>query len=187
VTAVDDVTVPVGMVNVTAADPAGTMTIDGGEAAVVSDERTWTASVPDGTTFETVRVPVTGVPALTLVGSTAKPVTKIPRIVSAASALPPPADAVMWAMALGTMIDVLTVNVAVVAPPATVTDGGGLAADESLESVTTVPPDGAAPFSVTVPMLDPPPAKLEGDSERVATAGGRTVRLVDFVTPPPVA
>ena len=70
---------------------------------------------------------------------------------------------------------VLTVNVALVAPAATVTLDGSLAAVVLLlESVTTAPPDGAAPVSITVPVEEFPPVTLVGFSEteeRVTDAG----------------
>src|SRR5467141_385149 len=61
---------------------------------------------------------------------------------------------------------VLTVNVALVAPATTVTLDGTLAAAVLLlESVTTAPPDGAAPLNVTVPVEEFPPVTLVGFSE----------------------
>src|SRR6266436_9060244 len=61
---------------------------------------------------------------------------------------------------------VLTVNVALVTPAATVTLDGTLAAVVLLlERVTTAPPDGAAPLSVTVPVEEFPPVTLVGFSE----------------------
>jgi hypothetical protein len=70
---------------------------------------------------------------------------------------------------------VLTVNVALVAPAATVTLDGTLAAVVLLlESVTTAPPDGAAPLSVTVPVDEFPPVTLVGfteSEERVTDTG----------------
>ncbi len=61
---------------------------------------------------------------------------------------------------------VLTVNVVLVAPAATVTLDGTLAAVVLLlESVTTAPPDGAAPLKVTVPVEEFPPVTLVGFSE----------------------
>jgi len=61
---------------------------------------------------------------------------------------------------------VLTVNVALVAPAATVTLEGTLAAAVLLlESVTCAPPVGAGPLSVTVPVEEFPPVTLVGFSE----------------------
>ena len=61
---------------------------------------------------------------------------------------------------------VLTVNVALVAPAATVTlDGTVAAVVLLLKSVTTAPPDGAAPVSVTVPVEGFPPVTLVGFGE----------------------
>lgn len=86
---------------------------------------------------------------------------------------------------------VLTVNVALVAPAAIVTLDGVLAAVVLLlESVTTAPPEGAAPVSVTVPMEDcVPPTTLVGfsvneESVGVGGAAGVTVSEADLVTPP---
>jgi hypothetical protein len=82
-----------------------------------------------------------------------------------------------------------TGNVALVAPAATVTLEGTLAAAVLLlESATCAPPDGAAPLNVTVPVEEFPPVTLVEFSvieERVG--GGRgagvTVSVVDLVTP----
>ena len=61
---------------------------------------------------------------------------------------------------------VLTVKVALVAPAATVTLDGTLAAAVLLlESVTCAPPVGAGPLSVTVPVEEFPPVTLVGFSE----------------------
>jgi len=86
---------------------------------------------------------------------------------------------------------VLTVNVALVAPAAIVTLDGVLATFVLLlESVTTAPPEGAAPLSVTVPVEDcVPPTTLVGFSvseESVGAGGGTgvTVSEADLLTPP---
>ena len=84
---------------------------------------------------------------------------------------------------------VLTVNVALVAPAATVTLGGVLATVVLLlESATVAPPAGAAPLSVTVPVEEFPPVTLVGFSdsdERVGGGGdaGVTVSVAERVAP----
>ena len=70
---------------------------------------------------------------------------------------------------------VATVNVALVAPAATVTlEGTRAAVVLLLESATDAPPAGAAPLSVTVPVEELPPTTLVGFSanELSVTAGG---------------
>jgi hypothetical protein len=69
---------------------------------------------------------------------------------------------------------VLTVNVAVVAPAATVTlDGVRATFGLLLESATVAPPAGAAPLNVTVPVEDcMPPTTLVGFSESDESVGG---------------
>jgi len=58
---------------------------------------------------------------------------------------------------------VLTVNVALLVPAATVTLVGTLAAPLSLESITCAPPVGAGPLSNTVPVeVCAPPVTLAG-------------------------
>src|SRR5205814_788046 len=69
---------------------------------------------------------------------------------------------------------VLTVNVALVAPAATVTLEGTVATDVLLlESATCAPPDGAGPLSVTVPVEEFPPVAVVGfsDSEESVRGG----------------
>jgi hypothetical protein len=84
--------------------------------------------------------------------------------------------------------EVLTANVALVAPAGTVTLGGTLAAPLLLESATCAPPVGAGPLSVTVPVEDcRTPITLVGLSvseERVGSGGGVTARVADLLTPP---
>ena len=85
---------------------------------------------------------------------------------------------------------VLTVNVAVVAPAATITLEGTLTTVVLLlESPTCAPPAGAGPLSVTVPVEDcTPPTALVGlrlSDESVGDAGGAgvTVSEADLVAP----
>ena len=72
--------------------------------------------------------------------------------------------------------------------PATTVTLDGTAATDGLElaSVTTVPPAGAGPESVTVPMALEPPVTVEGVSvsdESVGSGGGVTVSVADLVVP----
>jgi len=83
---------------------------------------------------------------------------------------------------------VLTVKVALVAPAATVTLKGTVAAAVlSLVRETAAPPLGAGPLRVTVPVEGDPPVTLMGLSaieESVAEPGGVTVSEAVLVTPP---
>ena len=81
-------------------------------------------------------------------------------------------------------------NVALVAPAATVTLNGTIAAAVLLvESATVAPPAGAGPLNVTVPVEGVPPMTLVGFSvsdERVGggEGAGVTVSEADRVAPP---
>ncbi len=67
---------------------------------------------------------------------------------------------------------VVTVKFALVCPAVTVTLGGTWATDELLlESETTVPPDGAAALSMTVPVDELPPTTLVGLRLREVSVG----------------
>jgi len=81
---------------------------------------------------------------------------------------------------------VVTVKFALLAPAATVTLAGTLAAALSLESDTCAPPEGAGPLSVTVPVeVCVPPVTLVGFSvsEERVRAGGSTVSEAVLVAP----
>ena len=82
---------------------------------------------------------------------------------------------------------VLTVNVALLAPAATVTLKGTVAAAVlPLERETAAPPVGAGPLRVTVPVEGDPPVTLMGLSaieESVAEPGGATLSEAVMVTP----
>jgi len=68
---------------------------------------------------------------------------------------------------------VLTVNVALLAPAATVTLAGTVAVDVLLERETAAPPVSAGPLSVTVPVeVCAPPVTLVGFSASEERVGG---------------
>ena len=78
----------------------------------------------------------------------------------------------------------VTAKVALVAPAATVTDAGTVAAAVLLlVRVTTAPPAGALPFSVTVAVLFAAPVTVAGFSETEESAGGLTVSTAVLLTP----
>jgi hypothetical protein len=81
----------------------------------------------------------------------------------------------------------VTVNAAVVAPPATVTVGGVTAKAESELSETVMPPERAGLLRVTVPVVVLPPSTLPGLSPILDSAGVFTVILADLVLVPHVA
>lgn len=77
----------------------------------------------------------------------------------------------------------VTVKVALVAPAATVTEVGTVATPVfPLVSVTTAPPAGALPVSVTVPVeFALPPTTVVGFSVSVETLGAVTVSVPEAV------
>jgi hypothetical protein len=106
--------------------------------------------VPDVPVIVSIYVPA-GVPPV-VAGFT---VSKVVLVV-------PPYEAEMVTGVAAVTALVVTVNVALVAPAATVTLAGTAAADALLDRETTAPPLGAAPLSVTVPVDDAPPLTLVG-------------------------
>ena len=80
--------------------------------------------------------------------------------------------------------EVVIVNVALVAPAATVTLAGTWAAVVLLlVRVTTAPPDGAGPVKVTVPVDEVPPFTEAGLRLTEVSVAAVTVKVVVFVTP----
>lgn len=71
---------------------------------------------------------------------------------------------------------VFTVNVALDLPAAMLTEAGTVAWVLLLASLTTMPPFGAGPLSVTVPVAGVPPDKSLGFTAIEATVGELTVR-----------
>ena len=98
-----------------------------------------------------------------------------------------PADPVIVTGVEADTADVVTVNVRLVLPAATVTLAGTVATDVLLlDSETTVPPDGAALVRVAVPCEVPPPARLAGLSESAESVGALGVPAFTVRTAPHV-
>jgi len=64
-------------------------------------------------------------------------------------------------------------------PGATVTDAGGLTDAELLERLTTAPPAGACPLSITIPCGCAPPLMVAGDIVSDFNEGGCNVNCAD--------
>jgi hypothetical protein len=82
------------------------------------------------------------------------------------------------------VLDALIAKLADVAPAEHFTEIGAVTADEELEIVTTMPPDGAGPVRVTLPIEFPPALTLAGLSFSVNNVGGFTVKAADWVLEP---
>ena len=76
---------------------------------------------------------------------------------------------------------VVTAKDAVVAPSATVTLAGTVAAELLLERVTTAPPAGAALPRVTVAVEPVPPVRLAGFSDIEKSVAGLMVRVAVWI------
>jgi hypothetical protein len=73
--------------------------------------------------------------------------------------------------------EVVTVNVAVVAPAATVTEPGTVALELLDDKVTVVPLGPAAPVRVTVPVEEVPPTTEVGLTARLESLAGEMLRF----------
>jgi len=62
---------------------------------------------------------------------------------------------------------VVALKVVVVFPAAMVTDAGTVTCGAPLDKVTKIPPVGAGPLIVTVPVVPFPPSKVEGEKASV--------------------
>ena len=87
----------------------------------------------------------------------------------------PPNVAVIVGVVVEATAFVVTVKFAVVAPANTFTEAVTLAAALSLESPTELPPEGAGPVNVTVPVEDVPPITLVGFRTTEKITGGLMV------------
>jgi hypothetical protein len=189
VTGVDVVTALVGIAKVALVAPCATDTLAGTVAAVLLSDSA-TVNPPAGAADVSVTVPCEEAPPVTLVGltETAESAAAADGVtVRVAVRVMPPAFAVIV-----TGVDVVTAlvgiaKVALVAPCATDTLAGTVAAVLLSDSATVNPPAGAAAVSVTVPCEDAPPVTLVGLTETAESAAGSadgvTVRTAVRETP----
>jgi hypothetical protein len=161
---VDVVTDVVVTVNEALVLPAATVTLLGTPADPLLLESDTTAP-PEGAAALRTTVPVELLPPVTVVGlrvSEERLTAGAEVMVRKACWTLDPSVAVIAAVKVPVTGVVVTVNEALVLPAATVTLLGTLAELLLLESDITAPPEGAAPFSVTVPWEDEPPVTLVG-------------------------
>jgi hypothetical protein len=170
VDAVFAATAVVVTVNVAVVAPTATVTLTGTVADALLDASV-TTKPPAGAAADNVTVPVLETPPATDVGFNVIDVSVGAVIVRLAVWELPDSVAVIVADAFAATAVVVTVNVAVVCPAATVTLAGTVAAALLDASVTTRPPAGAAADSVTVPVLDAPPATDVGFNETELSDG----------------
>jgi hypothetical protein len=164
--------------------PAGTVTLEGTVATEVRLLESVTTEPPVGAGPERVTVPVEGVLPLTVVGLSVKELSVGEFTASVAVFAAPPYVPVIVADVFDATASVVIVKVAVVAFAGTVTLPGTLAAFVLLlVSVTTAPPDGAGPVSVTVPVEEVPPTTDVGFTVTVLTLAVVTDRLAIRLTP----
>ena len=176
------VTALVVIANVAVVAFAGTVTDPGTVAALVLLLASVTAAPPTGAAAASFTVPVLPVPPVTATGfSERENVDGFTTTVSAFVA--PLYFAVMVTFVAAVTGFVLTVNIAVVAFGATVTEAGTVAALVLLlSSVTTAPAAGAALLSVTVPLLVAPAVTCTGFIDK-EVSGGLTTIVTTLVAP----
>lgn len=148
---------------------AATVTVAGTTADGALDRETTTPPTAAGPVRPTV--PVDPVPQVTDVGLTDRLERAGGLTVRAAVFVTVPAVAVIVAVVQVPTGMVVTVNDAVVAPAATVTLAGAVAAALLLVRLTAKPPASAMLEIVTVPVVDAPPVRVAGESARLASAG----------------
>jgi hypothetical protein len=162
--------------------PAATVTLAGTCAAAVLLLDKTTTAPPVGAAPAKMTVPVDEVPPSTEVGFTESVLRDL--TTARLAVLIAPLFAVIVAVVFAATTLVVAVKVAVVAFAGTVTLAGTCAAAVLLlDSVTTAPPAGAGPVSVTVPVDPAPPGTVVGLSVSELSTAAVTVRLAVCVEP----
>jgi hypothetical protein len=171
-------------VNVAVVAPAATVTLPGTWAAPVLLLESVTTAPPAGAGPLNVTVTLETLPPSTEVGFRLTDVSVAAVTVSVAVRVAPlHVPEIVTDVLLATGL-VVTVKVTVVAPAATVTLPGTWAAPVLLlESVTTAPPAGAAPLSVTFPVDAFPPSTDVGLRVTDVTVAAVTVSVAVRATP----
>jgi hypothetical protein len=169
------------MVNVAEVAPAGIVILAGTTTPTLFVVRVTTAP-PGPAALVKVAVPVSELPPTTEDGVRVMEERVAALTVRLADLVVIPSLAVTVPLVFELTGTVVTVNVAVVAPAATVTLGGTVAAGFVVDNVKARPPAGAAAAKVIVPVEDAPPVTEVGFSAMEANSGF-TVRFAERVVP----
>ena len=185
VTGVLVVTIAVVMEKIAPLFPAGTVTDDGTVTRAVLLLLRLTVEPPESASNVSVTVPVAGVPPEMLAGETLSPARSGGGCEMIRSAL---TVCVPTLALIGKRPHepgcVVTVKVTDIAPAGTLTLAGTVAMLVfALVRVTTTPPAGAGPLSVTVPVVVPPPLTVLGLRVSWPIPGGRTDRVALLLEP----
>jgi hypothetical protein len=171
-------------VNVLLLDPAGMVTEEGTCAAEMLLLFSETAAPVGGAAPFSVNVPVELAPPVTVLGLRVSDVRDATVTVRELLLVLVPSVPEIETVTDDATPLVLIVNVALVEPAGINTLAGTCATDVLvLCKLTTIPPAGAAPLKVTVPVDGFPPTTEVGDLEREERLGALTVRLVVLVSP----
>jgi hypothetical protein len=165
--------------------PAGTVTEAGTVALGLLLESVTKAPPAGADPFILTVFPAVEPPPTTDVGAKVTPETRSGVTLRVAVLVTPLYDAEIVTVVVVETAVVVMRNVTLFAPAGTVTEAGTEVLGSLLASATTVPPEGAGPFSVTVfnPVIWLPPTTEVGESEMPVSASGCTVRVAVFVTP----
>ena len=156
--------------------PAKIVTDTGGLATLELLERI-TFAPPVGAAGEIVNVPVELLPPVTEVGFNVNPVIAGGFTVSVPLTVMP-LDVPVTVTVVGVATpNVLAVKVAEVCPEGIVTEAGTVTVVALLERVTTVPPDGAGAFKLTVPVDVEVPITVLGLNVSEERPTGARVRM----------
>jgi hypothetical protein len=170
----------VAIENVAVVPPAAIVT-DAGTVTAALSLRSATIAPPAGAGSFKVTVPIEPRPPVTVNGFKSRDETAGGLIVREAACVTPKVALIAAVVVEATAV-VFTANVAVVAPAATITLGGTVADALLLESVTAIPPTGAAEFRVTVAVVLLPPVTVVESRVTDKTEGAAIVNVVLRVT-----
>lgn len=165
------ITAVVVTVSVAEVEPPITVT-DAGTFALLLLEARVTVVPPVGAGPFKVTLAVEGLPPISMVGFSVRPVSPAGAKVRVAVWVIPLRPAVTGTEVVVETAIVVTVKVADVDPAATVVDAGTEALELPEDKVTDVPPVGAGPLSVTVPVEGLPPVTDVGLSLTPLSPGG---------------